>query len=46
VFKYRFIFIVLGQYTSTRCSMDGPQRCDKDFTRGRGFTVHIGQRGD
>jgi hypothetical protein len=39
VFKYCFIFIVLGQDTSTPGSKDGTHRGDKGSIGGRGLTV-------
>jgi hypothetical protein len=36
VFKYCFIFIVLGQDTSTQGSSEGIHRCDKGSSGGRG----------
>ena len=35
VFKYCFIFIVLGQDTSTQGSREGKDRCDKGSNRDR-----------
>jgi hypothetical protein len=43
VFKYCFILIVLGQDTSTHCSIDGKHRGDKGSIGGRGLTVCCGQ---
>jgi hypothetical protein len=45
-FKYCFIFIVLGQDTSTRGSIEWPQRCDRGVTGGRSITLHSGQTGN
>ena len=45
VLKYCFIFIVLGQDISTRGSIAGPQRCDRDVIGGRGLNIHSGQTG-
>ena len=39
VFKYCFIFIVLGQDTSTPVSTGGIHRGDKSSIGGRGLTV-------
>ena len=41
-----FIFIVLGQDTSTPVSKAGKDRCDKAFSGGRGLTVCCGQTGN
>jgi hypothetical protein len=41
-----FIFIVLGQDTSTPVSKAGKDRCDKGFSGGRGLTVCCGQTGN
>ena len=41
-----FIFIVLGQDTSTPVRKAGKDRCDKDFSGGRGLTVCCGQTGN
>ena len=41
-----FIFIVLGQDTSTPVSKAGKHRCDKGFSGGRGLTVCCGQTGN
>ena len=46
VLRYCFIFIVLGQDTSTQGSMEGPHRCDRGVTGGRGITIHSGQTGN
>jgi len=46
VLKYCFIFIVLGQDTSTPGNMEGPHRCDRGVTGGRSLTVHSGQTGN
>ena len=46
VFKYCFIFIVLGQDTSTPGSRDGKHRCDKGSNGGRGLTVCCEQTGN
>jgi hypothetical protein len=46
VLRYCFIFIVLGQDTSTQGSMEGPQRCDRGVTGGRRLTIHSGQTGN
>ena len=46
VLKYCFIFIVLGQDTSTPGSIQGPQRCDRVVTGGRSVNVHSGQTGN
>ena len=45
VLRYCFIFIVLGQDTSTQGSKEGPQRCDRGVTGGRCLTIHSGQTG-
>ena len=42
VFKYCFIFIVLGYDTSTLGSRKGNLKFDRDSTGGRGFTVCCG----
>ena len=39
VFKYCFIFIVLGHDTSTPVSTGGKDRCDKGSIGGRGHTI-------
>ena len=39
MFKYCFIFIVLGQDTSTPVSTGGKHRDDKGSSGGRGLTV-------
>ena len=41
-----FIFIVLGQDTSTPVSKAERDRCDKGFSGGRGLTVCYGQTGN
>ena len=41
-----FIFIVLGQDTSTPGSKAGKDRCDKGSGGGRGLTVCCGQPGN
>ena len=41
-----FIFIVLGQDTSTPVKKPGKQRCDKGSGGGRGLTVCCGQTGN
>ena len=46
VFKYCFIFIVLGLDTSTPGSMDGKHRCDKGSSGGRGLTDCCEQTGN
>jgi hypothetical protein len=46
VLKYCLIMVVLGQDTSTPCSMAGPQRCDRGVTGGRRLTIHCGQTGN
>ena len=43
MFKYCFIFIVLGLDTSTRGSTVGKDRGDKGSIGGRGLTVCCGQ---
>ena len=43
VFKYCFIFIVLGQNTSKTVSREWKDRCDKGFTGGRGLTFFCGR---
>jgi len=45
VFKYCFIFIVLGLDISTPVSREGKDRCDKGSSGGRGLTVCCGQTG-
>jgi len=46
VFKYSFIFMVLGDDTATPGSMWGPQRCDRGVTGGRSLSVHTGHSGN
>ena len=46
MFKYCFIFIVLGQDTSTPGSTDENDRGDKGSIGGRGLTVCCGQTGN
>ena len=46
VLRYCFIFIVLGWDTSTLGSKEGPQRCDRGVTGGRGITIQSGQTGN
>ena len=41
-----FIFIVLGQDTSTPVRKAAKDRCDKAFSEGRGLTVCCGQTGN
>ena len=43
VFKYCFIFIVLGPDTSTPGSMGGRDKGDKGSSGGRGLTVYCEQ---
>jgi hypothetical protein len=43
VFKYCFIFIVLGLDTSTPVSKEGTHRCHKGSTGSRGLSVCRGQ---
>ena len=46
VFKYCFIFIVLGHDTSTPGSMEGKGRCDKGSSGGRSLIVCCEQYGN
>ena len=43
VFKYCFIFIVLGNDTSTQGSTGGKHGCDKGSSGSRGLSVCCGQ---
>ena len=46
VFKYCFIFIVLGLDTSTPVGKGGKHRGDKGSSGGRGLTVYCEQTGN